>query len=158
MCGRAGREMDCGCVCERECVREGIVCVCGMAEIKGGIERERVRESERERERERESDRGAEGVGVVAERPGVQGGRVTLQARFVLWGLGFVFKAHRKQPMFDWCVFLEKNTRKKYQHQGGLIFKASRLLYHSTLGSRVIKKNKKHGTYNKVQTSVCPWL
>jgi hypothetical protein len=29
--------------------------------------------------------------------------------------------------------------------RGGLVFKAHRLLYHSTLGSRVIKKKKKYG-------------
>ena len=28
--------------------------------------------------------------------------------------------------------------------RGGLVFKAHRLLYHSTLGLRVIKKKKKH--------------
>ena len=30
--------------------------------------------------------------------------------------------------------------------RGGLVFKAHRLLYHSTLGSRVIKKKKKSTT------------
>ena len=32
------------------------------------------------------------------------------------------------------------------QFRGGLVSKAHRLLYHSTLGSRVTKKEKKNGT------------
>ena len=33
--------------------------------------------------------------------------------------------------------------RNEKRFRGGLVFKAHRLLYHSTLGSRVIKKKKK---------------
>ena len=38
-----------------------------------------------------------------------------------------------------WCV-LSRNMKR---FQGGLVFKAQRLWYHSTLGSRVTKKKKK---------------
>jgi len=35
--------------------------------------------------------------------------------------------------------------RNVQRFRGGLVFKANRLLYHSTLGVRVIKKKKKRG-------------
>ena len=38
-------------------------------------------------------------------------------------------------------VLLSRNVNR---FRGGLVFKADRLLYHSTLGLRVIKKKKKH--------------
>ena len=38
-------------------------------------------------------------------------------------------------------------TRIVVQFRGGLVLKAHRLLYHSTLGSRVIKKKKREGAY-----------
>jgi len=38
--------------------------------------------------------------------------------------------------------------RNVQRFRGGLVFKAHRLLYHSTLGSRVIKKKKKTGPPN----------
>ena len=38
-------------------------------------------------------------------------------------------------------AFVEKGFRNVNRFRGGLVFKAHRLVYHSTLGSRVIKKN-----------------
>jgi len=41
------------------------------------------------------------------------------------------------------CEQLHRRNVKQFR--GGLVFKADRLLYHSTLGLRVIKKKKKKG-------------
>jgi len=38
------------------------------------------------------------------------------------------------------------STHRMQRFRGGLVFKAHRLVYHSTLGLKVIKKNKKGGT------------
>jgi len=44
------------------------------------------------------------------------------------------------QVTFKSFKLLHRNVQR---FRGGLVFKAHRLLYHSTLGSRVIKKKKK---------------
>ena len=44
------------------------------------------------------------------------------------------------------------------QSRGGLVFKAHRLLYHSTLGSRAIKKKKVGGTWPVIKASMGAWL
>ena len=49
------------------------------------------------------------------------------------------------------AIFSELLIRNAERLRGGLVFKAHRLLYHSTLGSRVIKKKKKKsGTREQV--------
>jgi len=52
------------------------------------------------------------------------------------------FKRRREDNLFTQLLryFLGRNVTR---FRGGLVFKAHRLLYHSTLGSRVIKKKKK---------------
>jgi len=50
---------------------------------------------------------------------------------------------------WQWCMSNATRSLRPRHHvnvlwyRGGLVFKAHRLLYHSTLGSRVIKKEKK---------------
>jgi len=60
---------------------------------------------------------------------------------FGCWGLGLggscVGLMVEGAPLFQ---LLRRNV---IQFRGGLVFKAHRLLYHSTLGLRVIKKKKK---------------
>ena len=47
------------------------------------------------------------------------------------------------EPILQVCTFEEQLLYRNVQRfQGGLVFKAHRLLYHSTLGLRVIKKKK----------------
>ena len=48
-------------------------------------------------------------------------------------------------PQQEGCAVVEHSGRHRNvrRFRGGLVFKAHRLLYHSTLGSRVIKKKKK---------------
>ena len=45
---------------------------------------------------------------------------------------------------------LKNNYRKVQRFRGGLVLKARRLLYHSTLGLRVIKKKKEKGALNVI--------
>ena len=46
-------------------------------------------------------------------------------------------------PLYTGCLTWEKLlSRNVERFQGGLVFKAHRLVYHSTLGSRVVKKKK----------------
>ena len=47
------------------------------------------------------------------------------------------------QLLLRWTLVRQPQKRNNL-FQGGLVFKAHRFLYHSTLGSRVIKKKKKH--------------
>jgi len=49
----------------------------------------------------------------------------------------------RATPCLFICAKTVKAHRLVQRFQGGLVFKAHRLLYHSTLGARVIKKKKK---------------
>jgi len=44
-------------------------------------------------------------------------------------------------PDHEWSTRCERSNVKRFR--GGLVFEAHRLLYHSTLGLRVIKKKKK---------------
>ena len=41
-------------------------------------------------------------------------------------------------------TYTHTSSRVDKGFRGGLVFKAQRLVYHSTLGSKVIKKKKKH--------------
>jgi len=62
-------------------------------------------------------------------------------ASFV-FGSGFVFGiAFLASGLLGWGKFTVQRFR------GGLVFKAHRVLYHSTLGLRVIKKKKKFGVW-----------
>ena len=51
-------------------------------------------------------------------------------------------------------IFTKKRWRNVQRLRGGLVFKVCRLVYHSTLGLRVIKKKKKKDTLNCVRESV----
>ena len=63
-----------------------------------------------------------------------------LVARFGVQGLHLRFSAPAKA---DGLTFEEQLLHRNVQRfRGGLVFKAHRLLYHSTLGLRVIKKKK----------------
>ena len=46
------------------------------------------------------------------------------------------------RPLEGWCVSIDRKQHVE-RFRGGLVFKAHRLLYHSFLGSGVIKKKKK---------------
>ena len=114
------------CVCERE--RERARERARASERESTRERKRARESEREREIERAGVHRSGGRG----QPPLRGGgaracpRGSAPGRPAAWeGQGQV---------------LRRNVKR---FRGGLVCKAHRLLYHSTLGLRVIKKKKK---------------
>ena len=53
-------------------------------------------------------------------------------------------------------IFVEQLLHRKVQRfRGGLVFKAHTLLYHSTLGLRVIKKKKKTPSLNERRLTDC---
>ena len=57
-----------------------------------------------------------------------------------------MFKKKHRIKLADKVLALENSKR----FRGGLVFKAHSLVYHSTLGSRVIKKEeRRHGNANQ---------
>jgi hypothetical protein len=56
-------------------------------------------------------------------------------------------------PLVQFSIYEQPLRKIVRRFRGGLVFKAHRLLYHLTLGSRVIKKKKKSGP---LRPSRCP--
>ena len=100
-----------------------------------GRERRRKREREGWREREREGERGRDRDG---EREGAPGGpRLGFSAAKTY---NFEVSPHRSVLFSIEEQLLRRNVER---FRGGIVCKAHRLLYHSTLGLRVTKKKKR---------------
>ena len=108
---------------------------------KRGSERSRERDRECKRERNRRVPEQSGGL-AARRRPGHPGG---IRAGKCTWG-------PRTVPSPD-----DARSSQWLLHIIGLVFKAHRHLYHSALGSRVVKKKKKDTSWTSItlQASLC---
>ena len=100
----------------------------------GGRERDRARERDKERERERERERGREREG-ERERESLARGR--------------------RRPLFS---VRSHPTSRGGSEAGSYLIEANRLVYHSSLGSRVMKKRRRrtnHRLSSEQKAEIC---